>query len=330
MAGYEPKKLALMRIWQILKENSDFDHPMTQEEILERLDRDYGIELERKAVSRNLSLLQEAGVEIDSRRAGCYIASRDFEDAELRMLIDGVLSSKYITAKHSKSLIERLCGQSNKYFKSHVKNVYSVNDWSKTDNQALFYNIEVIDMAIEQHKMVSYDYNKYGADKKLHVTSYQRVSPYQMILHNQRYYVMAYNEYFGNMVFHRLDHITNIKLRDEHPAVELRTIKGYESGINYKDLSATMPYFYTDKPERITFVADNEIIDQIIEWFGKDVRILKKDEEHVEVVLTASPNAMEYWALQFLEHVEVTAPEELRERIKGALKKGLEKYGIQD
>ena len=327
MAGYEPKKLALMRIWQILMENSDYDHPMTQEEILERLDRDYGIELERKAVSRNLSLLQEAGVEIDSRRAGCYIASRDFEDAELRMLIDGVLSSKYITAKHSKSLIERLCGQSNKYFKSHVKNVYSVNDWSKTDNQALFYNIEVIDMAIEQHKMVSYDYNKYGADKKLHKSSYQRVSPYQMILHNQRYYLMAYNAFFGNMVFHRLDHITNIKLREEHPAVELRTIKGYESGINYKELAATMPYFFTDKPERITFVADNEIIDQIIEWFGKDVRILKKDEEHVEVVLTASPNAMEYWALQFLDYVEVTAPEELRKRIKKALEKGKAKYG---
>ncbi len=326
MSDFEPKKLALIRIWQILKENTDYDHPMTQEDIMAKLDRDYGIVLERKAVSRNISLLQEAGVEIDSRRAGCYIDSREFEDAELRMLIDGVLSSKHITAKHSKDLIERLCGLSNKYFKSHVKNVYSVNDWGKTDNQALFYNIEVIDMAIEQHKMVSYDYNKYGVDKKLHRTSYQRLSPYQMILHNQRYYVMAYSEFFHNMVFHRLDHITNIKLRDEHPAVELRTIKGYESGINYKELAATMPYFYTDKPERITFVADNGIIDQIIEWFGKDVRIMKKDETKVEVTLTASPSAMEYWALQFLEHVEVTAPQELRERIKKALDEGREKY----
>ena len=322
----EPKKLALLRIWQILKEESDYDHPMTQADLADRLEREYGIVIERKAVSRNISMLREAGVEVEQGQRGVYLDRRDFEDVELRMLIDGVLSSKHITAKHSKELIERLCGQSNKYFKPHIRNVYSVNDWSKTENQALFYNIEVIDQAIEQGVMVSYNYNKYGADKKLHSSSYQRVSPYQMILHNQRYYLMAYNEYFGNMVFHRLDHITNIKLRPEHPSVSLRTVKGYERGIDYKELASTMPYLFTDKPERVTFVAENGIIDQIIEWFGKDVRILKKDDDHVEVSLTASLQAMEYWALQFIEHVEVTAPEELRERIRKALEEGIRKY----
>ena len=322
----EPKKLALLRIWQILREESDYDHPMTQADLADRLEREYGIVIERKAVSRNISMLREAGVEVEQGQRGVYLDRRDFEDAELRMLIDGVLSSKHITAKHSKELIERLCGQSNKYFKPHIRNVYSVNDWSKTENQALFYNIEVIDQAIEQGVMVSYNYNKYGADKKLHSSSYQRVSPYQMILHNQRYYLMAYNEYFGNMVFHRLDHITNIKLRPEHPSVPIRTVKGYERGIDYKELASTMPYLFTDKPERVTFVAENGIIDQIIEWFGKDVRILKKDDDHVEVSLTASLQAMEYWALQFIEHVEVTAPEELRERIRKTLEEGIRKY----
>lgn len=323
----EPKKLALLRILDILREESDADHPLTQADIANRLERDYGIVLERKAVARNLSLLREAGVEVDDTlRGGVYLHSRDFEDTELRMLIDGVLSSKYITARHSKDLIERLCAQSNKYFKSHVKNIFSVNDWSKTENQELFYNIEVIDQAIEQGVMISYNYNKYGADKKLHKSSYQRVSPYQMILHNQRYYLMAYNSYFENMVFHRLDHMTGIKLRPEHPAVQIRTIKGYERGIDYKELASSMPYLFTDKPERITFVADNSIIDQIIEWFGKDVRMLKKDDAHVEVSLNASPTAMEYWALQFIDYVEVTAPEELRTRIRKTLEAALGKY----
>ena len=322
----EPKKLALLRILEILREHSDYEHPMTQQDILGRLSKDYGIEIERKAVGRNISLLREAGVEIGTSRDGVYIDRREFDNAELRMLIDGVLSSRYINAKHSKDLIERLSAQSNKYFKSHVKNIYSVNDWSKTDNQALFYNIAVIDSAIEQGVMVSYNYNKYEADKKLHVSSYQRVSPYQMILHNQRYYLMAYNSYFGNMVFHRLDHMTNIKLRPEHPAVPIRTVKGYERGIDYKELSSEKPYLFTDKPERITFVADNGAIDQIIEWFGKDVRILKKDDEHVEVSLTASLQAMEYWALQFIDHVEVTAPKDLREKIRKTLEEGAKKY----
>ena len=185
MPSLEPKKLALLRIWQILRQHSDYDHPLKQEDIINYLDKEYGIQMERKAVGKNIADLRDAGIEIGSCRAGSYIDSREFEDSELRLLIDGVLQSKHITAKHSKDLIERLCGLSNKYFRSHVKNVYSVNDWSKTENQAIFYNIDVIDEAIATGKQVQYDYNKYGIDAKLHKSSFQRVSPYQLILHNQ-------------------------------------------------------------------------------------------------------------------------------------------------
>ena len=160
MPTLEPKKLALLRIWQILLKHSDYNHPLTQEDIINYLYEEYGIEMERKAIGKNIADLRDAGIEIGSRRAGSYIDSRDFEDSELRLLIDGVLQSKHITAKHSKDLIEKLCGLSNKYFRSHVKNVYSVNDWSKTDNQALFLNIELISTAIEEGKQVHYDYNK--------------------------------------------------------------------------------------------------------------------------------------------------------------------------
>ena len=128
MPTLEPKKLALLRIWQILLKHSDYDHPLTQEDIIDYLYKEYGIEMERKAIGKNIADLRDAGIEIGSRRAGSYIDSRDFEDSELRLLIDGVLQSKHITAKHSKDLIEKLCGLSNKYFRSHVKNVYSVND----------------------------------------------------------------------------------------------------------------------------------------------------------------------------------------------------------
>ena len=120
MDSLEPKKLALIRIYQVFKEYSDYDHPLTQDDISNHLEKNYGITIERKAISRNISLLKEAGIEIESRRAGSYLESRDFEDSELRMLIDGVLASKYITANHSKDLIEKLCKLSNKYFRSHV------------------------------------------------------------------------------------------------------------------------------------------------------------------------------------------------------------------
>ena len=185
MESLEPKKLSLIRILEILANYSDSEHPLMQKDIIHYLSVNYGIEVDRKTVGRDIALLKDAGYEIDSSKKGSYLVERRFEDSELRLLIDGVLASKHITAKHSKELIEKLCSLSNKYFRRHVKNVYSVNDWGKTDNQSLFYSIEVIDEAIDNGKMVQYDYNKYGTDKTLHKTSFQRVSPYQLILHNQ-------------------------------------------------------------------------------------------------------------------------------------------------
>ena len=327
MASLEPKKLALLRIWQILLKHSDYDHPMTHEDIIKHLESDYGIEMERKAVGKNIADLRDAGIDIGSRRAGSYIDSREFEDSELKLLIDGVLQSKHITARHSKDLIEKLCGLSNKYFRSHVKNVYSVNDWSKTENQALFYNIDVIDEAIATGKQVQYDYNKYGVDAKLHKSSFQRVSPYQLILHNQRYYLMGYSDYWGNMTFHRLDRISNMRIYDK-PATLITNVKGYENGIDFKQIASTMPYMYTDKPERIEFIADEWIVDQIVDWFGKDIRmsLVPDNEKKVKVELVASPNAMEHWAMQYLNYVEVTKPESLRKKIRESLDKARNKY----
>ncbi len=325
MESFEPKKLALIRILQIFQKYSDCDHPLKQEDIAQHLENDYGIVIERKAISRNISLLKEADFEIESTRAGSYLKCRRFEDSELHMLIDGVLSSKHITARHSKDIIDRICALSNKYFRSSVRNIHSVNDWSKTDNQALFYNIELIDTAIEIGKQIHYNYNKYGVDKKLHKTSQQYVSPYLMILHNQRYYLMAYSEYWGNMVFHRLDHITNMTIAEE-PATPIKNVSGYENGIDYKKLSSAMPYMYTDKPEQVEFIADSEIIDQIIDWFGKDVRISKYGENRVKAVVRVSPMAMEHWAMQYAGYVTVTSPKVVVANLRKRLQYALEGY----
>ena len=323
--AFEPKKLALLRIWQILKDYSDYDHPLTQEQIAEHLESDYGIEIERKAIGRNISLLKDAGIDIQQKRDGSYIESREFDDSELRLLIDGVLCSKYISANYSKQLIDKLCGLSNMYFRSHVKHIFSVNDWGKTENKALFFNIELIDAAIEEKKQIKFDYNKFGIDKKLHRSSTQYVSPYQMILHNQRYYLMAFSEYWKNITFYRLDHITNMTITDKK-ATPLRSVEGYKNGIDYKKLSTSMPYLYPGEITTVKFVAVSAIVDQIIEWFGKDIMITDNGDETVTVSVKASPGAMEHWAMQYINYVEVLEPKELREAIKADLKAAEKKY----
>lgn len=322
--SFEPTKLALVRILQILEQYSDFNHPLKQQDIIDYLDKDYGIVIERKAVGRNLSLLKEAGYDIASDRRGSYLAERLFDDSELRMLIDGVLSSRYITAKYSKELIERLCSLSNKYFRSHVKNIWSVNEWNKTDNQALFYNIEIVDEAIEQGKQIAFCYNKYGSDKKLHKTSNQHATPYQMILRNQRYYLIACNEKWKNLGHYRLDHITDIRLVDE-PATPLRSLAGHESGIDYKEYATSLPYMFTDKPEHVEFLADPVIIDQIVDWFGDNARI-EQNGERLKVFVKVGPMAMEYWAMQYLNFVEILSPASLRSRIAANLEAARGKY----
>ena len=325
MESFEPKKLALIRILQILKKHSDFEHPLTHDKIVKLLESEYGLVVERKVVGRNISLLNEAGYYIETTKKGSFLAEREFEDSELKLLIDGVLSSKHITPKHSKVLIEKLCAQSNKYFKKHVKNIYSVQDWNKTENVTVFYNIEIIDEAIELERQIKFNYNKYSADKKMHRSAIHTVSPYQMILHNQRYYLMGYNEKWQHIQYYRMDRITDIELL-ETVRTPLKTVNGFENGIDYKRFSSSMPYMFYDEPQAVEFIADGWAMDQIIDWFGKDIKIDKREDGRFLVSLRASVNAMEYWAMQYLKAVEIIAPLDLCERIKNNIKTANEKY----
>lgn len=333
----EAKKLLIVRIMQILEYYSDVNHPLTQEDIIRKLYDDYGIEAERKAIGRNIALLQEmferesinktaTAIVIESdKRKGTFIDKRLFEDSELRLLIDGVLASKHISEKYSKDLIEKLSMLSNKYFKTNIKHVYSVKDWDKTENKALFYNIGIIDEAIEKSLQIAFNYNKYGADKKLHKTSSHAASPYQLILHNQHYYLVLLSEKWKKICHFRLDKITDIEITS-NPVTPLHSLPGYENGLDYKKYSTALPYMFTDQTERITFICDDDIIDQVVDWFGKSIKISKTGSGKYEVCVSASPNAMEYWAMQYLNHVEIKSPLSLREKIKNNLLAAEEKY----
>ena len=322
----ETKKLALLRILEILQKNTDFEHPLTHTEIAEVLQKEYGIEIERKAVGRNISLLLEADYDIITTKRGVYLNERKYEPSEIRLLIDGVLASQHIGVQHSKDLIEKLSSEENKYFRKNIKHIYAVNDFNKSDNSEVFYSIDVIHEAIENSKMVEYDYNKYGADKKLHKTSFQRISPYQLILHNQRYYLMGYSSYWDHMVYHRLDRITNMIVSDR-PLVPIKEIKGYENGINYRNLTTSIPYMFSDAPEIIEMLAKDFIIDQVIDWFGKDIKITKTENKEIyKITLKSSPTAMLFWAMQYTDECEVIKPLSLREKIKETIKKAKGKY----
>lgn len=327
--AFESKKTLIFRIYQILEEYSDFEHPLTHQDIIEKLDRDYGIECERKAVGRNIACLKEMGFDIESSKEGSYLASRKLENAELRLLIDSVLASRNVNPTHSKQLIDKLISIGGHNFKSHVKHVYSVKDWGKSDNKDFFYNIDVIDEAIENGKKIHFFYNKVGLDKALHPSLEHKGSPYQMLLHNQRYYLMMFDEVFDQVGYYRLDKITNITILDED-AKPLKQNKGFEKGINYKEISTALPYMYNDKPIPVTIKCRNYMMDTISDWFGTDFVVNRVDDAHFTATIKASEKAMLYWVLQYNYKVEVISPESLRQKVIESLQKTLDKYEKKD
>ena len=319
------KKVAILYILKLLERDSDADHMLTHEVIIDKLDREYGIVLERKAVARNLALLAEAGYDIVTTPRGSYLTARPFEDSELRLLIDGVLSDRFIPARYSTDLIKKLCALGNRYFRSHKEYIYTADDWNKSENLDVFYHVELIDEAIRRGRQLEFDYNRYGADKKLHFTAHHLVSPYQLLLKNRNYYLMALNEKYNGMVYYRLDRITSLK-ETEKCATPIERVAGYEKGIDYNRISSSLPYMFADAPIAVEFLCEEWVLDHLVDWFGKKEIRISKCEDRYKVRVTVSENAMEYWALQYVNGVEILSPVSLRDKIKADLKNATEKY----
>ena len=188
----------------------------------------------------------------------------------------------------------------------------------------MFYNIETISEAIDKKKMVEYEYFKYGVNKSMKKSSFQRLSPYLLISHNQRYYIMGFSSYWGKMAFHRLDHIKNIRVSDRD-IVPIEEVEGYENGISYRDLATSLPYMFVDDVIEVTFETDENTIDQVIDWFGKDISIVQKDEK-VLVTLKSSKKAMLYWASQYANVIKIISPLDLKEEIIEYFENAINKY----
>jgi predicted DNA-binding transcriptional regulator YafY len=117
-----------------------------------------------------------------------------------------------------------------------------------------------------------------------------------------------------------------VEIVEDKTLTNIRNVAGYESGIDYHKIASGLPYMFADKQEYIEMLVDESALDQIVDWFGKDVKIEKAGGRYA-VSLFASPSAMEYWALQYVKSVEVIAPKFLRERIKQTLLEGAKQYG---
>ncbi len=344
----QPKKMLIPNLLALLKEYSGPEYRLSQKEILDILKRDYDIAIDRKTLGRNLTELVDAGYPImfdeilrpgigeGTIRTNWYL-ERDFEDSELRLLIDSLLFSKHIPYSQCKELITKLEGLSNKYFKAKVKHIMNLPE-NQPSNSQLFYVIEVLDEAIANGKKVSFQYEEYGIDKKRHPrmndikeTRQYIVNPFQMVATNGRYYLIGNYDKYDNISHYRLDRIAEIKLL-EVPIKSKKEIPEIKDGLNLSTRMAEHIYMFGGLSTRVKFRAPIWIADQIIDWFGMDIEFAKEvsgpeSEETVLVSVKVNEKAFKLWALQYGMYVEVLEPDTLRAEIKTDIQKISTRYG---
>lgn len=351
MYAAQSKKLLILDILEILRKYSDEDHRLSQKEIIQYLKTEYGMTADRKAVKRNLTDLMEFGMEIECSEAkrmvknpktgeleetilqtGYYLV-REFSDSELRLLIDSLLFAKNIPYRQRQQLIEKLEKLSSRYFKSRVKHITTLPD-TMPQNKQLFYTIEVLDKAISTKRQVSFTYNRYGMDKKLHpqktaagnLRNYV-VNPYQIAAVNGRYYLICNHQKFSNVSNYRLDRITDIQLLST-PIKPMEQVQGLEHGLDLPKHMAEHIYMFAGPSETVTFRLKKSLVGDVIDWFGQEVKFSQETETEVTARVHVNLEAMRRWALQYALYVRVLSPKSLVKEMQQDLCTAMAQYGM--
>lgn len=343
MVKKQPKKMLIFNILQILKKYSDEDHRLTQHDIIEYLKKDYDMVVDRKSVYRNLNDLIEEGIEIEytekdrgkGKDANTILTDfyliRDFEDSELRLLIDGLLFSKYVPYSQCKELIEKLGGLSNEYFNARVKYIKTL-PVNAPKNKELFYSIDIIDEAIASGKKIKFNYITYDIDKKekLRVDGegkprYYVGTPIQMVATNGRYYLICNIDGHDDIANYRVDRIKNIELSDD-TSLTKNEIKEIIKSFNLPKHMMEHIYMFSGEGVKTTFEFDEMFINDIFDWFGTDVVLKKCKGNKILCTVSANQRAMKYWALQYADYVRVIEPKCLVKDIQKSLRETMKKY----
>ena len=321
------KKMLNMLILDILKEYSDAEHHLTQQEIIRLLKDNYDMECDRRSVKNNILYLKELGYEINMQ-SGYFLEEREFEDAELRMLIDSVLFNKNLTGKQAKLLVEKLRAQGNKYFPAKVSHISNLPELQHADNKQLMYALDTVNDAISEKKKISFTYNSYGIDFKLHLRRdiVYVVNPYQMVANNGKYYLIGNYDKYDNVAHFRLDKMTEVKILDERVKPQ-KEIRDFQNGFNLPKHMAEHIYMFSGPSVQVKILTNENMMNELVDWLGKDFRIKKIDDKgQIEVTINCNEDSMFFWALQYGPYVEILQPLSLRKRVAEAVQEMNKKY----
>lgn len=299
---------------EVLREYSDAEHILPMREIIAKMQFLYGIKIDRRTVYGAVALLIGLGYDIsiyEDNGVGYYLRSRELEQSEVLLLTDAVYSFPFIPAKQTEQLVQKLQKQLSVHQRKRYRYLTIAQQDRKTDNRQVFWNIEQLDEAIEQKKKVRLSYLHYGLDKKQHKTSTYTLSLFEMVYMNERYYLICVPDHDPHTRLYRIDRMRDIQILDE--------FRSETNAVRQEAQDAV--YAHVGRPERIVMYCDPAILDDVIDRFGTDIHICKKDENSFSASFTAPPRGIKFWALQYLPYVEIIEPAWLREEVIESIRK---------
>lgn len=284
-------KPRLLYLLKILEERTDENHPLSTNRLIDILSEEYGIPAHRTTIGKDIATLQEFGIDvitIHSSQCKYFIGSRKFELPELKLLIDAVESSKFITAKKSDELIEKLHSLTSIGQVSKLKrNNYVVNR-IKPDNEQIFYIVDAINDAINENKQISFQYFEFSGLKKKVLRNKGEIytlSPYHLVWNGDYYYVLGYSPKHDKIVTFRVDRIAAspeiLKLESEPKP------KDFDLG----EFTKSVFFMYDGDKVMVDLRCDNSLMKTVVDRFGEDITTLAYDMTSFRVIteVSASP-----------------------------------------
>ncbi|MGO1371146.1 MAG: helix-turn-helix transcriptional regulator [Senegalia sp. (in: firmicutes)] len=366
MIKINESRILMLDLLDVLKIYSDKNYPLTQQNIIEILEKKYGYtKVRRQTIQSNLERMidyYELGDKVirlaaednyydnniditdeTKRRITNVYYQHKLSDPELILIIDSILFSKQIPIEEKRNLIEKLEGLSSKHFNSKMSNIYSMsnsnNKGKKLKDKTLFDNIREIDKAITESKKISFNYLTYNlVGNKISLETrkdYQReerkytINPYYMVASNGRYYLICNNDSFDDVSIFRVDRIINIKITNKRRKLK-KEVEGLGENFNLNDYMQENIYMFGGGSEYVKLSLKKEFLNEFIDWFKlEDINVQAKKDDQIIVRVKSNRMAMRRWALRYALYVRVLSPKNLVNEIKEDLKNAIKNYDIE-
>ena len=321
------QKLKIMYLMKILLEETDEDHDLTLNEIVEKL-KAYNVTAERKSLYSDIENLRTFGLDIIGMQYGktyhYKVASRQFQLVELKLLVDAVQSSRFITEKKSDELIAKLESYASKYEAKKLARQVNVNGRVKTMNERIYYSVDKIHEALNEESQIKFQYFTWTADKKMelkHGGAYYSVSPWALCWDDEKYYLVGYDNREYKIKHFRVD-----KMADVSVVYEEREGKEEFSKMQMSEYTNRLFGMFDGNPETVTLLCENHAANVIIDRFGTDIPLMKTDAGHFTVRVRVSVSKLFLSWIMAIPGVKIVAPERTVDMMKSEIKRLQEMY----